>query len=549
MKKRWLKFYPKDVNPDVVIEEKSLNDLLDNAVSRFGNDISLEYNEEKWSYLEVQKISNKLAGVLYQRGFKKGDRLSIMLPNCPHYIFSAFAVFRLGGIVVQTNPMYVERELEYQLNDANAEFMICHASVYERVKRVQSKTSLKKIIIVQVSKTENGCLEEGDHYFDDFLATYHADAPLITINPVEDLAVLQYTGGTTGVSKGVMLTHQNFITQIEQFYEYLLKRFDISNLQNRSVISFLPFFHIFGFVNVTLTGFRFGYKQIIIPRFETKTVLELIQKQPPFLFFGVPTMFTAMLHFPKVESYGIEKITGFFCGSSPLPQEIYDKFKKLMGAGTYISDGYGLSEATSGTLSNPYTRTKLGSVGIPIPKTEVMIGIEQDTGIVEAPVGMRGEILVRGPQVMKGYWNNSEETAAALKEGWLHTGDIGYMDEEGYFYVVDRKKDMIIASGYNVYPREIEDVIYQIPDVREVVVIGIPDEYRGETVKAYISLKKEQMLTEADIIQFCRENLAAYKVPKMIEFRDELPKSAVGKLLKRELRDQELAKMQGRVIT
>ncbi|KKK37397.1 AMP-dependent synthetase [Mesobacillus campisalis] len=542
--KRWLKFYPKGVNPDVLIKEKSLNELLDEAVSRFGSDISLEFNQNKWSYQDVQQIVAKLAGALYRRCFKKGDRLSIMLPNCPHYIFSAFAVFKLGGIVVQTNPMYVERELEYQLNDAEAEFIICHTSVYERVKRVQSKTSLKNIIVVQTSQTENCSLDQEDSYFDNFLTTYQEDAPPIGINPTEDIAVLQYTGGTTGVSKGVMLTHQNFITQIEQFYEYLLKRFDTPQLHPRSVISFLPFFHIFGFVNVTLTGFRFGYKQIIIPRFDTKTVLELIQKEPPFIFLGVPTMYTAMLHYPNAESYGIENIKGFFCGSSALPHEIYENFKKLMGDGTYISDGYGLSEATSGTLSNPYTRNKTGSIGIPIPKTEVIIGIENDQGeIIEAPVGMKGEILVRGPQVMKGYWNKPEETAAAMKAGWLHTGDVGYMDDEGYFYVVDRKKDMIIASGFNVYPREVEEVIYQIPEVREVMVIGIPDEYRGETVKAFISLKSGQTAAKEDIIQFCKGKLAPYKVPKLIEFRDELPKSAVGKLLKRELRDQELSKI------
>jgi long-chain acyl-CoA synthetase len=548
-KKRWLKFYPKEVNPEVEIPEKSLNELLDDAVSRFDSNISLEFNEKKWSYREVQQIANQLAGALYQKGFKKGDRLSIMLPNCPHYIFSAFAVFRLGGIVVQTNPMYVERELDYQLNDTDAKWMICHDSVYERVKKVQSKTSLKNIIIVQTSEDEIGPIDEDEYFFDDFLATFREDAPAISINPSEDIAVLQYTGGTTGVSKGVMLTHQNFITQIEQFYEYLLKRFDSPSNHNPVVISFLPLFHIFGFVNVTLTGFRFGYKQVIIPRFETKTVLELIKKEPPLIFLGVPTMFTSMLHFPNVNTYGIEKIKGFFCGSSPLPQGIYDSFKKLMGEDTYISDGYGLSEATSGTISNPYSLIKVGSVGIPIPKTEAMIALETDQGgVKEAPVGMKGEILVRGPQVMKGYWNKPEETAATLKDGWLHTGDIGYMDDDGYFYVVDRKKDMIIASGYNVYPREVEEILYQIPEVREAMVIGIPDEYRGETVKAFISLKNGQSVTEEYIYQFCKDNLAAYKVPKHFEFRDELPKSAVGKLLKRELRDQEIEKIQGKVI-
>ncbi|QDI92985.1 long-chain fatty acid--CoA ligase [Salicibibacter halophilus] len=538
---RWLNHYPADVNAEVQIEERSLSALLDAAVNRFDSDISLEYHGDQWSYREVQQIADRLAGCLFQRGFKKGDRLSIMLPNCPQYIFSAFAAFKVGGIIVQTNPMYVERELEYQLNDTEAEFIICHDSLYERVKNVQDRTYLKNIIVVK--EKEETVIDESDIFFEDFLNTYVSEHPEVQINPMEDIAVLQYTGGTTGEPKGVMLTHQNFINQIEQYYEYLFKQLDSQEDLNRVVISFLPLFHIFGFANVTMFGFKFGYKQVLLPRFEVETVLKLIKEDPPFIFYGVPTMYTAMLNYPNVESFGIEKINGFFCGSSPMPLELYEKFKNLMDKDAFLSDGYGLSEATSGTISNPHSRLKIGSIGLPIPRTKAKIAIETDHGMEDAPVGVEGEILVYGPQVMKGYWNKPEETKATLKDGWLHTGDIGYMDEEGYFYIVDRKKDIIITSGYNVYPREIEEVIYQIPGIREVIVIGLPDEYRGEIVKAYVSVTESQKVTEEEITRFCRDNLATYKVPRMVEIREELPKTSVGKLLKKELRNQELKKL------
>ena len=343
-----------------------------------------------------------------------------------------------------------------------------------------------------------------------------------------------------------MLTHQNLINQTEQTYEFLFKQMEKVPLENRSVLSFLPLFHIFGFANVTMMGFRLGYKQILLPKFEVETVLQCIKKEPPAIFFGVPTMYNAMLHFPQVESYGLEKIKGFLVGSSPMPLELYENFKKLMNKDAFLSDGYGLSEATSGTMSNPYSRMKIGSVGIPLPRTEAKIVIETDQGVEEVSPGIKGEIIIRGPQVMKGYWNKLEETKATLIDGWLYTGDIYYMDEDGYFDIVDRKKDMSITNGYNVYPREVEEGIYQIPEVKEVIVIGIPDAHRGETVKAYIALKEGKHVTEAEVIQFCKAHLATYKVPRSVEFRNELPKSSVGKLLKRELKEQELAARGGK---
>jgi long-chain acyl-CoA synthetase len=538
--KRWLHIYPNDVDPNVRIEKKTLTDLLEEAVERFDSDISLEFYDKQWTYREVYEISERLAGCLYQQGFRKGDRLSIMMPNGPDYVFSFFGVVRLGGIVVQTNPMYVEREILYQLADTGAEYMICSDTVYERVKRVQNETSLRKIIVVQTEENIDIHLANEDKYFNDFVHKFQLNAPKIDINPIEDIAVLQYTGGTTGVSKGVMLTHQNFINQVELVNEFLFKRFEPQKDLNRVVISFLPLFHIFGLANVTLAGFRFGYKQIILPRFEPETVLNIIKNDPPLFFFGVPTMYNALLNAPHVETYGIDKIKAFFCGGSPMPLEKYLEFKKLMGEDAVLSDGYGLSEATSGTTNQPYSRVKMGSVGVPLPHTNAKIVVETDKGFEETPTGSKGELIIKGPQVMKGYWNKPEETNVALRDGWLYTGDIAYMDEEGYLYIVDRKKDMIIASGYNIYPREIEEVIYQIPAIKEVIVIGIPDEYRGETVKAYIALKENEIVTEDEIISFCRQYLAAYKVPKLIEFRDDLPKSSVGKLLKRELREQEL---------
>ncbi len=533
--KPWLTFYHRDIGEFLPSEEQNLSQLFVDSAQRYGDQTALTFYDKTWTFHDVYKISERFAARLYAEGFRKGDRLAIMLPNTPHYIFSLFGTFRLGGIAVQVNPMYVEREIEHVLNDSGAETIVVFDAVYPRVKQVQNKTSLKKIIVVSLG-VQAADIHSGDLRFEQFLQMDASKAPEVDIVPGEDVAVLQYTGGTTGVSKGVMLTHTNLVSQIEQIYTITFKVLDDLPV-NPKVMSVLPMFHIYGLTSVVFLSLRAGFNQIILPRFDVEEILQTMKREKPLQFSGVPTMFIALNSHPRLEDYGLDQIRFFISGGAAMPVEQLHLFEKRTNCN--LCEGYGLSEASPVTHVNPvFLVNRAGSIGIPVPGTEARIVRETAAGLEDVPVGEIGELIIKGPQVMKGYWNKPEETKAVLKEGWLFTGDLARMDEDGYFYIVDRKKDMIIAGGYNVYPREIEEVLYQHPAVKEVIVIGVPDAYRGETVKAYITLQADQKATEEELIEFSRKYLAAYKVPRLIEFRDELPRSAVGKLLRRSLRDE-----------
>ncbi|GAB7386903.1 long-chain fatty acid--CoA ligase [Bacillaceae bacterium] len=535
--KPWLKHYPENVREFSHIPEISMSQFLTRSVQRFAGRTALTFYQSRWSFREVYASVQKFAAALHAAGFKKGDRLAIMLPNCPPYIFSLFGTFQLGGIVVQVNPMYVERELEYILKDSGAETIVVLEALYPRVKAVQRNTALKKVIAVGLGKRAEN-LEAGDVSFEDFLQSASAPAPEAPIAPKEDVAVLQYTGGTTGKAKGAMLTHYNLVANMEQTHDFMVKTVELP--ENAKAFNVLPMFHIYGLTCVTFLGLRAGFNQIILPRFEAREVMETVKRELPHLFPGVPTMYLALLAQPDLERYGFEAIKYFNSGGAAMPVEQLHLFEKRVKK--KLREGYGLSEASPVTHFNPpFCERKAGSIGIPVPGTEARI-VDLKTGTQEVPPGEAGELCVRGPQVMKGYWNMPEETAKALRDGWLYTGDIARMDEDGYFYIIDRKKDLIIASGYNIYPREVEEVLYQHQDVVEAIVIGIPDRYRGETVKAFVTKKKGSSLTEQDLLAHCRKHLAAYKVPRYLEFRDELPRSAVGKLLRRVLLEEEGAK-------
>ncbi|MEB1807551.1 MAG: long-chain fatty acid--CoA ligase [Bacillaceae bacterium] len=541
MSKSWLPLYHENISEQSNIEERSLTNLFEETVKKYPQNTALTFYHLTWTYEKTYAIVEKLASALAASGMKKGDRLAIMLPNCPQYVFSLFATFRVGGIVVQVNPMYVERELEYILQDSDAEYMVILADLYPRLNNVRKKTSLKKAIVVGLQPGVEVDLQGDDILFDDYVAESHPPVPTVNIDPADDIAVLQYTGGTTGVSKGVMLTHLNFISNIEQTYDFMYKVLD-EFPNNAKVVNVLPMFHIFSLTCVNFLCVRHGGNQILLPRFEMQEVLETIKKEQPFQFAGVPTMYVGFNAVGQYDVFGLDQIKSYVSGGSSLPVEALEQFEK--GTNTQICEGFGLSEASPVTHFNPsFRERKAGSIGIPLPSTDAKVVRVTENGFEEAPVGEVGELIIKGPQVMKGYWKKPEATAETIKDGWLYTGDLARMDEDGYFYIVDRKKDMIIASGYNIYPREIEEVLYQHPDVQEVIVLGIPDPYRGETVKAYVTLKGGSTLTEEDLIKFSQSYLAAYKVPKFIEFRDELPKSAVGKLLKRKLRDEELEKI------
>lgn len=538
-RKPWLKFYDSRIEEDVQIEHHSLYDFLQSAVTRHSDKTAFTFLGKTISYNDTKFVTDQFAAALHKDGFKKGDRLSIMLPNSPHYVFTLFGIFRQGGIAVQVNPMYVEREIEHVLNDSGSEYIVVLDALYPRIKKVQPNTSVKKVIVVSFGGARPE-LAVGDQYFDEFLAS-DINIPEVGIDLVNDVALLQYTGGTTGLSKGVMLTHNNLLANFNQVCDFAYKTCD-DKPDNLKMITVLPMFHVYGLSSVALCGIREGANQIVLPKFDPKEVMEIVKREKPFQMSGVPTMFFALNSQPGLEESGFDSFYYVSCGGAPLPVEAAKVFEKRTG--TKLLDGYGLSEAAPTVIfSPPFLPRKYGSIGIPVQSTIVRIVHETDDGYVDAPVGEAGELIVKGPQVMKGYWNRPEETAAVIKDGWLFTGDIAKMDEDGYFYIVDRKKDMIIASGYNVYPSEIEEVLYLLEAVEEALVIGVPDPYRGETVKAYVKVKAGYSITAEEIKQFGKENLAPYKAPKDVEILPELPKSTVGKLLRRVLRDQEKAKV------
>ena len=565
----WHKSWPKGVPKNLDIPEKTIYEMFEDTVKKFPNNVALIFEGKKITYAELDKYSSSFANFLQNEiGIKKGDRVAIYLPNTPQFAIAFFGILKAGGIVVPHNPLYVERELEHQLNDSGSKAIITldkvgDISFVDRVLAVKDKTPIEHIIVTNIGDFLPGAKAflgrllgkvpkkqkiPGTYDLMEILKKYPPEYKKVDINPVEDVALLQYTGGTTGVPKGAMLTHTNMVSDA-----LFVKAW--GNVTEKDVMmGVLPFFHIYGLTVSFVTSMLSGATVIVVPRFETKHVLELVQKYKVTFFPGVPTIYVAIINYPEVKKYKLTTIRACISGAAPLPVVVRKKFMELTGG--LLVEGYGLSEASPVTHVNPLDdpkKIKDGSIGIPFPNTDAKI-VDVETG-EELPIGEVGELVVKGPQVMKGYWNMPEETAKVLKDGWLHTGDIAKMDEDGYFYIVDRKKDMINAAGYKVWPREIEEVLYKHPAVKEAAVIGVPDPYRGETVKAYIvpkdeykdvltdETKKQQLIQ--DLEKFCRDHLAAYKVPRLWEFRDELPKSLVGKILRRVLKEEEQAKGSG----
>ncbi|MEN8699097.1 long-chain-fatty-acid--CoA ligase [Bacillus infantis] len=529
--KNWLAHYPDSAAREVEIPDITLPKMLEDTAEKYPEHIALSFYGKKITYQELQQHVRLFAASLQASGLEKGGRVAVMLPNCPQYVISYYGILAAGGIVTQVNPMSVEREIEYILNDSGAERMVALDAFYPKVNSVRSSTPLKEIIAVSLQPTAVDFGE--DSTFESFLQRGKGNFAPAVLEPEHDTAVLQYTGGTTGRSKGAMLTHRNIIANVVQSYEFFKQTIDIGEERYLTVI---PLFHVFGMTSCMNLSIYTASESIMLPRFELEEVLETIKNEQPTVFPGVPTMYGAITNHPRAEEYGIDSIEVCNSGSAPMPVEVLKEFERKTGA--VILEGYGLSEASPTTHCNPvFAARKAGSVGIGFPSTDYKI-VDLASGSEEVPAGELGEVIIKGPQVMKGYWNMPEETAHALRDGWLYTGDIARVDEEGYLYIVDRKKDMIIASGYNIYPRDIEEVLYEHPAVQEAVVIGVPDAYRGENVKAVIVLKSGKLADEKEIIEFCRANMAAYKVPGIIEFRDALPKTSVGKILRRALREE-----------
>lgn len=537
--KLWLKSYPKNVRYHIDYPFKSLGQMLEDTVEKMPDTIAMIFGSQTITYKQFGDQVNRFAGALADIGVVKGDRVGLMGPNCPQWEIAFFAILKLGAIVVQTNPMYIEREIAYQMNDAGATTIIVLEMLYPRVKNIVEETSIERVVVFNFLAPVLPA--EGLHSYDE-LIKHEPFFPKVAINPVEDLAVLQYTGGTTGVSKGVMLTHLNLIANTLQVLEWDPN----TRYGQERILTILPVFHVYGMTDCMNYAISIAATQIILPRFDVDQVLETIRIHKPTFFPGAPTMFMAINSHPRIEEYreSLVAIKSCTSGSAPLPLEVAQKFAEVTHNEGVLVEGYGLSEASPVTHCNPLDRPTLaGSIGLPLPDTDYVM-MDLETGDHEVPVGEIGELCIRGPQVMKGYWQKHLETAETLRNGWLHTGDIGRMDDEGFCYIIDRKKDIIIAGGYNIYPRDIEEVLYEHPKVKEVVVAGVPDLYRGETVKAYIVLKPNTEADEKEFITFCKSRMAAFKVPRYVEFRDELPRTIVGKVLRRQLVEEEKAKIE-----
>jgi long-chain acyl-CoA synthetase len=532
-KEPWLSVYEGKLSERPI--EGSLTAFLEEAVDKHRDNVALTQGESPITYGELLELTEKMAAALSEAGVKKGDRVGLMLPNCPEYVIGFFGAMRMGATATQVNPIYVGRELEHIFDNSGSETVIVHEMMYEKVKDIQSRTPLKRVICV--GQPESG-LKDDDRTFDEFLGTPSGGAPEVDLDPQEDLASIQYTGGTTGVSKGAMLTHRNLLGGVQQTIDLLIE--DPEDFpHNGKVVAVAPFFHIFGMTMVLLFSLRHGWNLLLVRRFQPDEMMQLIKQEKPIMLAGVATLYTALHAYPDMEEYGLDEVLLYTSGGASVPVGLLRSFERRTRRP--IWEGYGLSEGAPVSF-NTYLRGSVGgSIGVPIPGTDVKI-VDIETGDKEMPLGEPGELIVKGPQVMKGYWRMPEETANTLRDGWLYTGDIARMEEDGYLYIVDRKKEVINTSGYKVYPREVEEVLYQHPEVVEAVAVGVPDEYSGETVKVFAVRKAGSAVTEEDLVSYCKENLAPYKVPKILEFRDELPKSAVGKILKRVLAAEEREK-------
>jgi long-chain acyl-CoA synthetase len=523
----WLKHYSPEMPTSVDYREAPLYTLLEDAATRHPDLPAVRFYHQQLTYAQVWSAAQRFATALAGLGVAKGDRVALMMPNCPQYVIAYFGTLLVGGTVAQVSPLYTPREVDYLLSDSGAETIV----VADVLTPIIGAASVKpRNVIVALLKGDIP-LPEGASWFEQLVARSDGPSPRVEIRPREDVAAFQYTGGTTGVSKAAMLTHFNLMANVQQLQAWNPAG---GGPGTERILTIIPLFHAYGMTVCMNYGLATGYELVLLPRFDLPEVMETIKATHPTVFPGVPTMYVAVSNFPNAEEYGIGSIKYCNSGAAPLPVEVIEGFERRFGG--RIREGYGLSEVSPFSHGTPYSaEPRPGSVGFPCADTDCEI-VDVETGVRVLPAGEIGEIRIRGPQVMKGYWNRPEETANALRDGWLYTGDLGKMDEDGYFYIVDRTKDMIIASGYNVYPRDVEEVLYEHPAVLECCVVGVPDAYRGETVKAFIVLRPgSPSVSDAELDAFCRERLAVYKVPKRYEFRDALPKSAVGKVLRRVL--------------
>lgn len=547
----WLKQYPEGVDWYAELRGGPVPDLLDQAVERHKDRPCTNFFGRRLTYGEIGELVDRTAAGLQQRGIGKGDHVGLILPNTPTYAVFYYAVLKTGATVVNYNPLYTVEELESQVKDSRTTVMVTLdlALTFDKVEQLIDQGILDKAIVCSFAKLlpplksilfrlfKSKQLADLDAspvgpalLLEDVLQDNDGKVKPVTISPAEDIAVLQYTGGTTGTPKGAMLSHDNLTINIRQVQLWALNVYE----GGERFMAILPFFHVFAMTSILNFGVAMGSEMVLMPRFEINDALKLMHKYRPTVLQGVPTLFNAFMNHPKIRRYDLSSLKFCISGGAALPLEIKHGFEAVSGCA--LVEGYGLSETSPVATCNPIDGPmREGSIGLPLPGTILSIRSLEDPS-KEMPLGEDGEICISGPQVMKGYWNNEEETAESFAGEYFRSGDVGHMDEEGFTYIVDRLKDMIIASGYNIYPRRIEEAIYEHPAVEEVTVIGIPNDYRGEAPKAFIKLCKGQSATEQDILDFLETKISEIEMPEEIEFRDELPKTLIGKLSKKELR-------------
>lgn len=554
-KKPWLKSYEKGVPERISYEEICMPDILDRTAKQFPDKPALIFQGYIMTYRQLKEMVDRFATCLTDFGVRQGDAVAILLPNLIPCVVAYFAILRLGAVTVMNNPLYADRELEHQFNDSGSKVLVTLDLLGNRMIDLRPKTKIKQIVYTSIGdylpfpksmlfplvgkkkKLAADVKPAPDVYkWKDCVAKYGPNPPRPKIG-FEDVAMYQYTGGTTGVSKGVMLTHANLSKQCQQI-EAWFPKFQKGEV---TMLGALPFFHVFGLSTAMNLSVHMGWEDVLVPRPQPEPLLEAIGKFKPTFAPLVPTMYIGMLNHPDIKKTDMSSIKGAFSGSAPLPVEVIHEFERVTGA--VIVEGFGMTETTPVTHINPFAggARKVGSVGVPISDTEARI-VDLETGLNDMPLGKPGELIVKGPQIMKGYLNKPDETAYTLRNGWCFTGDIATMDEDGYFYIVDRKKDMIISGGFNIYPRDIDEVFYEHPKVQEACSIGIPDPKRGENVKVFVVLREGETATQEELIEYCKTKLATYKLPAEIEFRKELPKSTVGKVLRKELKAEEMEK-------
>lgn len=543
----WHRYYDYNVPATVRYPHIAVSDLLQIPANALPDKAAVYYEGAEITFYDFRALVIRMSNALAALGVQKGDRVGVHLPNCPQYLIAYYAALSLGAIVVNLNPAYPQEELSMIAANTGLSTLFTLDEAQPRIRELCREVAIARVILTnrmeyakEKSPGVTGDLGKGWHSFSALLENCtDLKRPRVSVES-DDPAVIQFTGGTTGIPKGAVLTHANMVAAVFQTSPRMFPIMQFIPPERRSSMIIIPLYHVYGNLIANWSLFN-CVTQILVPRFQANEVIDLIIKIGEITYFpAVPTMLTALVNHPRIEEADLgRRIHVVNSGAAPCPVELIERLRDM---GVFITEAWGMSESAGLGVVNPILgKKKTGSIGLPAPDNDIRL-VDIVDGVTDVPRGQPGEMLLKGPSVMKEYWNNPEETAGQLVDGWLHTGDIAVQDEDGFLFIVDRKKDMIIAGGFNIYPREVDEILYRHPKIKDAVTVGVPDAYRGETVKAFVVPIEGETVTAEEIIVFCKEKMAPYKVPKEIEFRTSLPQSAAGKILRKVLRDEEIKK-------